>query len=209
MPGMKMMNLFSTTLFNASNRPACLNPVQQIQQSPAYVCRSVRFRRAFVLITVFTLSILMAGTAIAHQNSPQRNRGHRGNNHQMTGNNHQATTARVNVRYILGNNGTESQMDSSLSGISGQLRSRFSSYRSFRQIGNSNLNLTQGSAQSISMPNGQTMQVSLEGKQGNAYRIRIAIPGGSSTVTVPANENFFVAGPRHQGGNLIISLDVR
>jgi hypothetical protein len=203
-----MMNLFSTTQFNLLNRPVFLNPVLQIRQNPPHINRSAFLRRALFLLTILTLSFLLVGTAFAQQSSHQRNRGHRGNNHQTTGNNHQIPTARVNVRYILGNSSTEQQMDSSLSGISGQLRSRFSTFHSFRQIGSLTLNLTQGSAQNISMPNGQTMQIALEGQQGNAYRIRIAIPGGSSTVTVPSNENFFVAGPRHQGSSLIISLGV-
>jgi len=117
----------------------------------------------------------------------------------------QAQTTHLSIQVILASNGGGG-MDGALSGISSQLRSRFGQYSDFRLMGNHTMSINQGSAQSLGLPNGETMTISFLGMSGSSYRIQVSLPGGGTTVTAPAGGIFFVAGPRYQSGIIIVAI---
>ena len=119
----------------------------------------------------------------------------------------QAQTVNVRAQTILASN-NGSGVDGSLSSIAGQLRSRFGQYSSFRQLQDNRIAMSEGQTRSISLPNGQTMTISFLGMSGSSYRLNVSMPGGGSTVTVGPGGIFFVAGPQHQGGLLVIAIRV-
>lgn len=116
-----------------------------------------------------------------------------------------AQTASVTVRVILASN-SGGGVDGSLSGISGQLTSRFRQYSSFRQLAVHSVSLSSGSARSVSLPNGQSMTVRFDGMAGSSYRIGVSLPGGGTTVTSPRGGLFFLAGPPYSGGILVVAV---
>ena len=117
----------------------------------------------------------------------------------------QAQTANLEVRIIVGSNGGGG-VDPSLSGVAGQLRARFGHYNAFRQVRVENVTLTQGATRSVSLPNGQSVNISFEGMSGSSYRLSVSMPGGGGTLTSPPGGIFFVAGPPFEGGTIIVSV---
>lgn len=117
----------------------------------------------------------------------------------------QAQTANVSVTFVLASN-DGGGVDGSLGSISGQLRSRFGHYNSFRRVGGQRVSLSVGSSQNVGMPNGQSMTITLQGMSGSSYRLSVSLPGGGGTVTAPPGGIFFVAGPPYQGGELIVAI---
>ena len=119
----------------------------------------------------------------------------------------QAQTVNIRVQTILASNNGNG-IDGSLSSIASELRSRFSQYSSFRQLQDNRLAMSQGQTRSISLPNGQNVSISFLGMSGSSYQLNVSMPGGGSTVTVGPGGIFFLAGPRHQGGLLVIAIRV-
>lgn len=117
----------------------------------------------------------------------------------------QAQTATVSVVVILGSHGGDGT-DGALASISGQLRSRFGQYDSFRQLASDRMSLTSGASRTVSLPNGQSMTISFTGMSGSSYIISVSLPGGGGTVTAPPGGIFFVAGPPYEGGEMIIAI---
>lgn len=117
----------------------------------------------------------------------------------------QAQTVSISVVVIHGSN-NGGGTDGSLSGISGQLRSRFGQYDSFRQLATQSVSLSSGSSRTVSLPNGQSMTITFTGMSGSNYEIRVSLPGGGGTVTAPPGGIFFVAGPPYDGGEMIIAI---
>lgn len=119
----------------------------------------------------------------------------------------QAQTASVRVQTIHATNNGD-VMDGALSSIASQLRSRFRQYSSFRQQGDTRLNLAQGQSRSVSLPSGQDVTVRFDGMSGSAYRLVVSMRGGSTSLTVSGGGVIFVSGPNYQGGQLVIALSI-
>lgn len=117
----------------------------------------------------------------------------------------QAQTASISVVVIHGSH-NGGGTDGALSSISGELRSRFGQYDSFRQLASDRVSLSSGASRTLSLPNGQSMTISFTGMSGSSYVISVSLPGGGGTVTAPPGGIFFVAGPPYEGGEMIIAI---
>jgi hypothetical protein len=117
----------------------------------------------------------------------------------------QAQTASLEVRIIVGSN-SGGGVDPALSGVAGQLRARFGHYNSFQQVRVENVTLTHGASRAVGLPNGSTVTITFEGMSGSSYRLSVSMPGGGGTLTSPPGGVFFVAGPPHDGGTIIVSV---
>jgi hypothetical protein len=108
--------------------------------------------------------------------------------------------AALSIRIIRASN-SGGGVDNSLRSMASQLQSRFSNYDTFEDRGRQSVSIAEGASQSISLPNGQTMTITLLGMSGSSYRLRVSLPGGGGTVTASPGGRFFVA-----SGSLIIAI---
>jgi hypothetical protein len=93
----------------------------------------------------------------------------------------------------------------------------FVRYNIFKSLAHSQLSLASRKPVSFPLPNGQTLQASLDGvpEAGAKYQLSTRIvaagdagPGTFVSVTASANTAFFVGGPGYQGGTLFLALTV-
>ncbi|MBN1945209.1 MAG: hypothetical protein JW797_06000 [Bradymonadales bacterium] len=117
----------------------------------------------------------------------------------------QAQSANLSVQVILASNSGQG-MDGSLGSVASQLRARFGRYDSFSLLASHRVHLDQGSSESLGLPNGETLRISLLSMSGSSYRLQVSLPGGGTTVTAPPGGIFFVAGPRYQSGTIIVAI---
>ncbi len=106
-----------------------------------------------------------------------------------------------------------------LKGIAPELR-RFQrqlavlNYRGFRLLFTKNLTLRPGSPRSVGLMNGRSAELTLQSLTSTAAILRLRLfsppaPRGvavDTIVTVPRNRTFFLAGPRYDGGILILPI---
>lgn len=90
----------------------------------------------------------------------------------------------------------------------------FSAYDTYKLLSKSELALEMGKAKTESLPNSQDLSVVYKEKKGQRYVLNAVVKKGSSntlevSVMAKSNEVFFVAGPKHGSGILVIGIKVK
>ena len=118
----------------------------------------------------------------------------------------QTESAAVTLRVIVASN-SGGGVAAELRSFATQLTAQFQSYDTFVQHSSTAATIAQGDEQRVGTPGGGTATVTFSGLEGGQYTFNVQIPGGSTTVRMPANSTLFVGGSPVAGGTLIIMLD--
>ncbi len=118
----------------------------------------------------------------------------------------QSESAIVTLRVIVASN-SGGGVAAELRSFATQLTAQFQSYDTFVQHSSTAATIAQGDEQRVGTPGGGTATVTFSGMEGGQYTFNVQIPGGSTTVRMPANSTLFVGGSPVAGGTLIIMLD--
>lgn len=89
----------------------------------------------------------------------------------------------------------------------------FNGFKSMKVLSTTAIELANGSASSIDLPNGSKLQLSLiERMSDGRHKVQVSIsrPGkpGKEITVIASSEPFFVAGQDHEGGTLVIGVRV-
>jgi hypothetical protein len=116
-----------------------------------------------------------------------------------------AQNASVQLTVIVASN-AGSGVASSLAAHSERLRTQFARFDSFDEASAHRLPLVQGQPQSVTLPGGASVTITLLSVSGTQHEFRVDVPGGGTTVRSPAGSLFFVAGPAAPGGGTVILM---
>ena len=122
-----------------------------------------------------------------------------------------AVPAEVMIVHALEASGT---IAPELAELPGLRRPPFSTFRTMSILSRSRVSLTPGQDRDISLPNGRTLRIQLQGSLPDGrLRVRVSIdrPGQSAylpllRVAASPGQPFFVVGQAHDGGSLLIGI---
>jgi hypothetical protein len=92
----------------------------------------------------------------------------------------------------------------------------FSAYNTYKLLDRKTLAVERGKPMSYALPNGKTLQVSVEALEGKQYKVTASVSRGEGSsflrlleVKASANEPFFVAGQTHGKGVLVFAITIK
>lgn len=114
----------------------------------------------------------------------------------------------VEVRSIAASEKGE-KVDSELSHLKSKLEKVFGSYSSFQQVGMDSIELDKGETKSISLPDGNKMEVTFSGFAKDLIKLGIEVADKlSTTLRASSGSTFFQAGLDYDDGILILAITV-
>lgn len=116
----------------------------------------------------------------------------------------QSATLEAQVQVIVASS-NGSGVDNALQSIAANLGRQFSLFDSFRLEANHRLILRVGETRSVTLPGGDTAQFELLSLTNGEAHVRIAIPGGSSTIRTRGGL-VFVGGSLAPDGRIILAI---
>jgi hypothetical protein len=119
------------------------------------------------------------------------------------------------VLVVLAKEG-EGEIDADLRDVPALRRPPFNAFRSMRVLSRPRVQLRQGRAEEVRLPNGRRVQIMLQQVLPDGrFRVRVSInrPDENDylpllTVVASPGDPFFVAGQRHDGGTLVIGVRI-
>lgn len=87
------------------------------------------------------------------------------------------------------------QMDPALVPLAGQLQARFPNFKSFRHHKQLSLNLSDGAPSTIDATPDLALTLELESMRDDTATLKVRLPGGDATISLPQSSMVFIAGP--------------
>lgn len=119
-----------------------------------------------------------------------------------------------NVRVILAKE-ADGEYDAELKKVPALQKPPFNGFKSMKILSTTGIELAEGKDATVALPNGRTLQLKLlERLKDGRHKVQVSIskPGKddppTSMTVIASGEPFFVAGQSHEGGTLVIGVQV-
>jgi hypothetical protein len=124
----------------------------------------------------------------------------------------QATAGKVRLEILVVHGTPSGPVDPRVRDLAPQFAGM--NLRGFKVLDSQSLVLGDGQSGSVSLAGGRKLELQLVSRTAQAAKVRIQLMSGSqkkldTTVSIPRNRAFPVAGPPHDGGRLIVPITAR
>jgi len=126
-----------------------------------------------------------------------------------------ASPQKVNAEFVVLHATNEGKgIDPKIGNLPQLKKPPFSAYDTYKLLSEASVALELGQAKTQSLQNSQNLSVTYKEKTGERYVVNAVVKKGSSTtldlsVKAKSNEVFFVAGPKHGAGILVIGIKIK